>query len=73
MVMEKPTVDDVLSNIESALPRNWLGGFIPLYREGNRLWLRNPDWENIIRIEVAELPRDQWPELPSIPLPPPDR
>lgn len=73
MVMEKPTVDEVVSNIESTIPKMWLAGFIPLYRDGNRLWLRHPDRERIIRIEVTELPRDHWPELPAIPLPPADR
>lgn len=42
------------------------GGFAPVYREGNRLWLRHPDRDTIIRIEVTELPRQDWPSLPEL-------
>lgn len=35
-------------------------------KNANRLWLRHPDRDTIIRIEVTELPRQDWPSLPEL-------
>ncbi len=66
MLMDKPTVERVVQHIAATLPASWGGGFMPVFVEGNRLWLRHPDRDTIIRIEVTELPRQDWPSLPEL-------
>lgn len=61
--MENPTPQDVLNKIATSFPPEWVGGFVSVYQENNRIWLRRPGRETIIRIEVTELPRDQWPSF----------
>lgn len=64
MVMEKPTPQEVIDNIVATLPPKWFdGGFMPIYQDSQGIWLRRPGRQTIIRIEVKELPRDQWPSL----------
>lgn len=61
--MEKPTVEEVANHIAANLPPGWGKGFMPVYIDGNQVWLRSPGRERIIRIDVVDLPRDQWPSI----------
>lgn len=66
-MMEIPTPREIVHSVVQNFPEEWIGdGFAPIFIEDNRVWLRWPDSPRIIRIEVVELPSDQWPRLPEL-------
>lgn len=63
--MEKPTVEQVTKKLLGSIPEEWFkDGFAPLFAEGNVIWLRQPGWEDVIRITVEDVPREEWPKAP---------
>lgn len=66
--MDAPSEGRIIDSIESSLDPEWFGeGEFPIYREGNRLWIRfTPECQQVFKITVEKVPREQWPRPPAV-------